>query len=63
MDKDEPLKVYVYEDNSRVIDQVSLYFQGIITFLAKAETTYTLRFYNSGTLKLVRMVYNHHLSD
>ena len=60
---EEPLKVYVYEDNTRIVAQGSFYFEHAISFPAKANSVYVLRFYNSGSLKLVSMIYNHFISS
>ena len=53
VDKEPPLKIYVYENNHRIIVDKSFYFAGLVSFSGKADSTYTIRFYNTGSKKLI----------
>ena len=55
VDSAQPLKVYVYEDNTQIIAQGEFYFEYFIQFQAKKGSSYTVRFYNSGIKKLVNV--------
>lgn len=57
--KEGPLKLYVYEDNTRIVAQASFFFENGVKFDVKAGSKYIMRFYNSGSLKLVVMTYSH----
>ena len=58
VDEEPPLKIYIYENNHRITLQRELYFTGVIKFLGKRDSTYTIRFYNTGTSKLVQAGHN-----
>lgn len=58
VEKEPPLRIYVYENNNRIIVQKEFYFQGIISFTAKKDSTYTIRYYNTGKQKLISVYQN-----
>lgn len=53
VDQEPPLKIYVYENNHRIIVDKYFYFAGLVSFRGKADSTYTIRFYNTGNKKLI----------
>lgn len=53
------MKIFIYEDNTRIVTQSTFYFENAVKFNVKGGSKYVLRFYNSGSLKLVSMTYSH----
>ena len=67
VEKENALKVYVYEDNNRIVANVEFFYNSVIIFDSKKGSSYMCRFYNpSSTNKLVnilhpKMIAQHHL--
>lgn len=57
IDVSKALKVYIYENNDRIVGQGEFYYSKAIKFSAKAGAHYIIRFYNDGVLKLVSFTY------
>ena len=57
VDVAQPLKIYVYEDNTQIVGQGEFYFNKLLYFNAKKGSSYTVRFYNSGLKKLVNVMH------
>lgn len=53
----KPLRVYVYENNDRIVAQAEFYYERALKFSAFAGKKYIFRFYNDGVLKLVSFTY------
>ena len=58
VDKEFPLKVYVYGSNHELLVEKHFYFGGLISLIGKADSTYTIRFYSTGSKKLVEARHN-----
>lgn len=57
------LKVYVYENNDRIVGEGQFYYEKAFKFEAKAGAHYIFRFYNDGVLKLVSFTYPSLIQD
>lgn len=51
------IKLYVYEDNNRIVGQAECFFMAAVLFKAKPKSTYTVRFYNDGITKLISLTF------
>ena len=58
VERQAPLRIFIYENNNRIVIQETLYFEGALIFQAQKDSSYTIRFYNSGKIKLVETSYN-----
>lgn len=57
IERTKSIRVYVYEDNSRIVAQSEFYFENVVRFEARANSKYVVRFYNEGETKLLSMDY------
>ena len=53
----QPVMFYLYEDNNKIVGQISCYFEAALKFQAKGGSSYKLKFYSSGGTKLVLLNY------
>ena len=47
IDQDSPIKVYIYEDNRKIISQSEVYFTSYINLDVKANIQYSLKIFNN----------------
>jgi hypothetical protein len=55
VEEDDPISVYIYENNNRITFQGDFFYQMYAVFEGKAEAVYMIRVVNKGKNKLVSM--------
>lgn len=55
IEEEEPVNVYIYENDNRIIYQAEFYYQNYIIFEGQAGAMYLIKVTNNGRTKLISM--------
>lgn len=55
IEEEEAVRVYIYENNQRVVYEGEFYYQNYIVFQGQADAMYLIRVVNNGKTKLISM--------
>lgn len=55
IEEEEPVKIYIYENNQKIVYEGEFYYQSYIIFHGQANAMYLIRVVNNGRTKLISM--------
>ena len=55
IEEEEPVKIYIYENNQNIVYQGEFYYQTYIIFEGQANAMYLIKVVNNGRTKLISM--------
>jgi hypothetical protein len=55
LDESNPMQVFVYEDNAKLVYSKDYYFVDLVRFSGKANATYTIKFITKGEHRIVEL--------
>lgn len=55
IEEEQPVKIYIYQNNQRIVFDGEFYFQNYIVFQGEAGAMYLIRVVNNGKTKLISM--------
>lgn len=68
IEEEQPVKIYIYQNNQKIVFEGEFYYQSYIVFQGEAGAMYLIRVVNNGRTKLISMnlkklVEDTHLSE